>query len=157
MLKHHPDKNKNSGSKERDYFTCITKAFEILSDPIKRCSFDSVDPLFDDYTPPLNESSKKNFYKVFSKVFDENSRWSIKKKIPKLGDESATFEEVNHFYSFWYDFDSWREFSYLDEESKETATDRDERRWIDKQNKAARAKRKKEEMSRIRQLVGQSA
>ena len=31
---------------------------------------------------------------------------------------------------------------------------RDERRWIEKQNKAARQKRKKEEMTRIRQLVG---
>ena len=32
---------------------------------------------------------------------------------------------------------------------------RDERRWIEKQNKAARQKRKKEEMSRIRTLVGE--
>lgn len=31
---------------------------------------------------------------------------------------------------------------------------RDERRWIEKQNKAARQKRKKEETARIRQLVG---
>lgn len=30
---------------------------------------------------------------------------------------------------------------------------REERRWIEKQNKAARQKRKKEEMTRIRQLV----
>jgi DnaJ homolog subfamily C member 2 len=41
----------------------------------------------------------------------------------------------------------------LDEESKESAQDRDERRWIDKQNKAARLKRKKEEVTRVRQLV----
>jgi DnaJ family protein C protein 2 len=71
-----------------------------------------------------------------------------------LGDENSSFDEVNDFYTFWYDFDSWREFSYLDEESKESAQDRDERRWIDKQNKSARAKRKKEETTRIRQLVG---
>ena len=32
---------------------------------------------------------------------------------------------------------------------------REERRWIEKQNKAARLKLKKEETSRIRQLVGQ--
>jgi len=31
---------------------------------------------------------------------------------------------------------------------------RDERRWIEKQNKAARQKLKKEEISRIRELVG---
>ena len=32
---------------------------------------------------------------------------------------------------------------------------REERRWIEKQNKAARQKRKKEEIARIRQLVGE--
>ena len=153
MLTHHPDKQKQSGSKERDYFTCITKAFEILSDPVKRKAFDSVDPTFDDDIAPVSESNKRHFYKVFGELFERNARWSVKKRVPKIGDEKTSFDDVNEFYSFWYDFDSWREFSYLDEENKETATDRDERRWIDKQNKAARAKRKKEETIRIRQLV----
>lgn len=31
---------------------------------------------------------------------------------------------------------------------------RDERKWIEKQNRASRAQRKKEEMNRIRTLVG---
>ena len=75
-----------------------------------------------------------------------------------------------------YNFNSWREFSYLDEENTEKAEkyvclsvyiylsiylcyltysdSRDERRWMDKQNKAARLKRKKEETMRIRTLVG---
>jgi DnaJ homolog subfamily C member 2 len=101
-------------------------------------SFDSADPLFDDDVPSVNEHSKKNFFKVFRDAFEINGRWSIKKKRPSFGDENSTFEQVNDFYSFWYDFDSWREFSYLDEENKDSATDRDERRWIDKQNKAAR-------------------
>ncbi|NXY81092.1 DNJC2 protein, partial [Alcedo cyanopectus] len=57
------------------------------------------------------------------------------------------------FLFFRYNFDSWREFSYLDEEEKEKAECRDERRWIEKQNRAARALRKKEEMNRIRTLV----
>ena len=155
-MKHHPDKITSADSKEREYFTCITKALEILSDPIKRCAYDSVDPEFDDDVPPVSESNKKNFYKVFGEVFERNSRWSIKKHVPKLGDENSSFEEVNKFYGFWYDFDSWRQYSYLDEENKETAQDRDERRWIDKQNKAERAKRKKEEVARIRQLVGKT-
>jgi DnaJ family protein C protein 2 len=33
---------------------------------------------------------------------------------------------------------------------------RDERRWIEKQNRAARATRKKEEMNRLRTLVGKA-
>lgn len=73
--------------------------------------------------------------------------------MPLFGGENSSREEVERFYSFWYDFKSWREFSYLDEEDKEKGQDRDERRWIEKENKAARVKRKKEEMMRIRALV----
>lgn len=70
-----------------------------------------------------------------------------------IGDENADRGHVEKFYNFWYSFESWREYSYLDEEDKDKGQDRDERRWIDKQNKAVRIKRKKEEMSRIRALV----
>ncbi len=69
------------------------------------------------------------------------------------GDENASRQSVDNFYNFWYDFESWREYSYLDEEDKDKGQDREERRWIEKQNKDIRKKRKKEEMSRIRSLV----
>lgn len=157
VLNHHPDKSKNKSAGNKDnneYFNCITRAFEQLSNPVKRMSYDSCDPEFDDSVPAVNDKNKKNFFKVFGKVFEENSRWSNKKKLPAFGDENSTFADINEFYGFWYEFDSWREFSYKDEESKETATDRDERRWIDKQNKGARLKLKKEEVIRVRKLVG---
>uniref|UniRef100_H2ZV09 DnaJ homolog subfamily C member 2 n=2 Tax=Latimeria chalumnae TaxID=7897 RepID=H2ZV09_LATCH len=156
VLKHHPDKRKAAGEQiiegDNDYFTCITKAYEILSDPIKRRAFDSVDPTFDNSVPSKSEA-KDNFFETFSPVFERNARWSNKKNVPKMGDMNSSFEDVDAFYSFWYNFDSWREFSYLDEEEKEKAECRDERRWIEKQNRAARAQRKKEEMNRIRTLV----
>uniref|UniRef100_A0A8U7MYU5 DnaJ homolog subfamily C member 2 n=1 Tax=Corvus moneduloides TaxID=1196302 RepID=A0A8U7MYU5_CORMO len=156
VLKHHPDKRKAAGEQigegDNDYFTCITKAYEILSDPVKRRAFNSIDPTFDNSVPSKSEA-KENFFEVFSPVFERNARWSNKKNVPKLGDMNSSFEEVDAFYSFWYNFDSWREFSYLDEEEKEKAECRDERRWIEKQNRAARALRKKEEMNRIRTLV----
>ncbi|XP_049423333.1 dnaJ homolog subfamily C member 2 [Epinephelus fuscoguttatus] len=156
VLKHHPDKRKAAGEQivegDNDYFTCITKAIEILSDPVKRRAFDSVDPTFDNTVPSKSEG-KENFTEVFAPVFERNARWSTKKHVPKLGTMDSSFEEVDNFYSFWYNFDSWREFSYLDEEEKEKAECRDERRWIEKQNRASRAQRKKEEMNRIRTLV----
>ncbi|XP_068132326.1 dnaJ homolog subfamily C member 2 [Hyperolius riggenbachi] len=156
VLKHHPDKRKAAGEQivegDNDYFTCITKANEILSDPVKRRAFNSVDPTFDNSVPTKSEG-KDNFFDVFSPVFERNNRWSNKKNVPKLGDMNTSIEDVDAFYSFWYNFDSWREFSYLDEEEKEKAECRDERRWIEKQNRAARAQRKKEEMNRIRTLV----
>ncbi|KAL3853214.1 hypothetical protein ACJMK2_016771 [Sinanodonta woodiana] len=157
VLKHHPDKRRARGLQvkdgEDDYFTCITRAYEILGNPLKRRAYDSADPQFDDSVPPVNTQSKENFLSVFGPVFAQNSRWSNRKKVPQLGDENSSYDEVNHFYSFWYEFDSWREFSYFDEEEKEKGENRDERKWIEKQNKVARQKRKKEEMARIRQLV----
>ncbi|XP_051547478.1 dnaJ homolog subfamily C member 2-like [Myxocyprinus asiaticus] len=156
VLKHHPDKRKAAGEQivegDNDYFTCITKAIEILSDPVKRRAFDSVDPTFDN-TVPSKAEGKENFFDVFAPVFERNARWSVKKHSPSLGTMESSFEDVDSFYSFWYNFDSWREFSYLDEEEKEKAECRDERRWIEKQNRASRAQRKKEEMNRIRTLV----
>lgn len=158
VLKHHPDKRKALGEEIRpddDYYTCITKAYEILGVPIKRRSYDSVDPFFDD-SIPQNNDLKKDFFEVFPSYFKLNARWSEKKPVPLLGSPDTTRESVEKFYTFWYNFESWREFSYLDEEEKEKGQDRDERRWIEKQNKVARAKRKKEEMARIRSLVDTS-
>jgi DnaJ homolog subfamily C member 2 len=155
VLKHHPDKRKGQGEQidpDDDYFTCITRAYEFLGNPQKRRSYDSIDPFFVDDLPSQSEVEKK-FFQILGPCFKLNARWSEKKNVPLLGDEKSTRSHVERFYDFWYDFQSWREYSYLDEEDKEKGQDRDERRWIDKQNKVMRAKRKKEEMARIRQLV----
>lgn len=154
-MKHHPDKRKAQGEEVRqddDYFTCIIKAYEILSVPSKRRSYDSVDSEFDDKLPSQAEV-EKDFYTVLGKQFELNARWSEKKKVPLLGNADSSREEVENFYDFWYNFQSWREYSYLDEEDKEKGQDREERRWIEKQNKTIRQKRKKEEGARIRSLV----
>eukprot|EP00096_Caligus_rogercresseyi_P009601 TRINITY_DN3281_c0_g1_i1.p1 TRINITY_DN3281_c0_g1~~TRINITY_DN3281_c0_g1_i1.p1 ORF type:complete len:622 (-),score=203.88 TRINITY_DN3281_c0_g1_i1:163-2028(-) len=158
VLKHHPDKRRAAGEDIRendDYFTCITKAFDILGVPNKRRAFDSVDPEFDDNVPEWNTKRHKpqDFYKIFGPVFERNARWSMSKKVPVIGDDECSREKVDKFYKFWYDFESWREFSYLDEEDKERGSDRDERRWIEKNNKIQRAEKKKEEMKRMRKLV----
>lgn len=156
VLKHHPDKRKAQGevvNRDDDYFTCITKAYEILGEKTKRRAYDSVDPEFDNSIPNSNENSKKNFFKVFAPVFERNARWSEKKTMPLLGDINSSRDEVERFYDCWYNFESWREYSYLDEEDKDKGQDREERRYIDKINKDNRKKLKKEEMSRIRSLV----
>nr|XP_050028030.1 dnaJ homolog subfamily C member 2-like [Dermacentor andersoni] len=157
VLLHHPDKRRTEGEQvrdlDRDYFSCITRAYEILGNPVRRRSYDSVDPEFDDDIPTNCAESRNNFFATFQPVFDANARWSTKRDVPPLGDENASRDEVDRFYHFWYSFDSWREYSYLDEEEKEKGENREERRWIEKQNRAARQKRKREEMQRIRQLV----
>lgn len=88
MLKHHPDKRKAQGEEIRpddDYFTCITKAYEILGTPIKRRSYDSIDPEFDDSLPTSGEIEKR-FYSTFQKYFALNARWSEKKNVPVIGE-----------------------------------------------------------------------
>merc|ERR1711862_894324 len=77
----------------------------------------------------------------------------VKTPVSLLGNMDSSREEVDRFYSYWYDFDSWREYSYLDEEDKEKAGDKWERREIDKINKAQRKEKKAEETKRIRRLV----
>lgn len=67
VLRHHPDKRQAAGetiNPEGDYFACIVKAYEILSNPLKRRAYDSVDPLFDDYTP--NKTAVKSPEDFFS-------------------------------------------------------------------------------------------
>jgi len=157
VLRHHPDKRKAAGEdikEDDDYFSCITKAFEILGNPVKRRSFDSCDPTFDDDVPEVLKKEKQDdFIKKFCPAFDTNTRWSVKTPVPKLGAMDSNREDVDRFYSFWYDFDSWREYSYLDEEDKEKAGDKWERREIDKINKAQRKEKKADETKRIRKLV----
>ena len=157
VLKHHPDKRRGQGEDIReddDYFTCITRAFETLGVAAKRRAFDSVDPLFDDDIPDtIKEGSTKDFFATFKPVFARNARWSQRRNVPDIGHSDYSRQEVDKFYKFWYDFDSWREYSYLDEEDKEKGSDREERRWIEKNNRIQRAEKKKEEMKRIRKLV----
>jgi len=155
VLKHHPDKRKGGGANinpDDDYFTCITRAYEFLGNPPKRRSYDSVDPFFNDELPTQSEIDR-DYFGILGPCIKLNARWSEKKRVPLLGDDKSSRAHVERFYDFWYDFQSWREYSYLDEEDKEKGQDRDERRWIDKQNKVMRSKKKKEEMARIRQLV----
>lgn len=80
VLKHHPDKKKNksqSSSKlvsNEDYFQCITKANDTLSNINRRRAYDSVDPVFDDDVPAVNNNNKVNFFEVYGPAIEMNAR-----------------------------------------------------------------------------------
>jgi len=52
----------------------VLPAYEVLGNPVKRRSYDSVDPQFDDSIPSVTPESRQNFFEVFSPVFEQNSR-----------------------------------------------------------------------------------
>ncbi|KAK9480235.1 DnaJ domain-containing protein [Lipomyces japonicus] len=152
VLKHHPDKKAASGSIDDDgFFKCIQKAMEVLSDPVRRRQFDSVDEAAD--VVPPSKKAKGDFYKLWSKVFEAEARFSKKQPVPKLGDEKSTKAEVDHFYNFFFNLDSWRTFEYLDEDVPDDSDNRDNKRHTERKNKAARQKHKTEDTARLRKLV----
>ena len=153
VLRCHPDKSDTDAKVNEEAFTCITKAYEQLCTVQGKRSYDSVDPLFDDDVPNITEYNKQKFFDVFGPVIERNSQWSLQKPVPLIGTDQDTIDQVDDFYNFWYNFKSWREYSYLDEEERKNAECKEERRYIDKINKTERLKKKKEESSRLHQLI----
>lgn len=73
--------------------------------------------------------------------------------MPVLGDDKTPIEKVERFYACWYSFKSWRTFAQVDEYELEEAECREERRWMERQNKKLRDRARREEKQRINRLV----
>ncbi|KAH6910791.1 DnaJ-domain-containing protein [Coprinopsis sp. MPI-PUGE-AT-0042] len=168
VLKHHPDKKVATAStnlidghlntNDDAFFKCIQKAHEVLTNSERRRQFDSVDPQFmdaEELLPTQNRTKAKgfDFFKEFTTAFDLFSRFSKVQPVPGLGHIDSTKEEVEGFYDFWYNFDSWRSFEWLDKEVNEGSDSRDDKRYTEKKNKTERARRKKEDIAKVRGLV----
>ena len=65
----------------------------------------------------------------------------------------STDDYVIDFYNAWLEGTSWRDFSWNDKEDKDNNSNRDQKRQIEKENKAARKKAKDDENTRMRSLV----
>ena len=76
--------------------------------------------------------------------------------MPKLGNEKSTKEDVERFYNFWYNFDSWRSFEYQDEDVPDDNENRDQKRHVERKNNNARKKKKTEDTARLRGLVDEA-
>jgi DnaJ homolog subfamily C member 2 len=102
---------------------------DVLTNPERRRQFDSVDPYYLDLEEDAPTARtfqglkgaelEKEFFKRFGPVFEREARFSKVQPVPLLGAKDAGKQEVEHFYDFWYNFDSWRSFEYLDKEVNE--------------------------------------
>lgn len=160
ILKYHPDKiaqkasitgEKISDPNEDPLFLAIQTAYATLGDEKKRRGYDSQFE-FDDHVPTGLDAGD-DFFEVYGPVFRRNARFSERKPVPQLGTSKSSIERVLRFYEFWETFESWRDFSAFDEHNVEDAESREEKRWMMKENKNGRAKRKKAEYKRVRMLV----
>ncbi|TDZ29219.1 Zuotin [Colletotrichum trifolii] len=154
VLKHHPDKKAAAGVVDDDnFFKCIQKATEVLLDPVKRRQYDSVDERADVDPPTKKQLAKGNFYKLWGSVFKAEGRFSNNQPVPPFGDDKSSKDEVEDFYNFWYNFDSWRTFEYLDEDVPDDNENRDQKRHTERKNANARKKKKAEDNARLRKLL----
>jgi DnaJ family protein C protein 2 len=90
-----------------------------LLNPETRRQFDSVDPAIEDHVPNAKTVSAEEYCQVFGPIFAREARFSKKQPVPSFGDENASKQDVESFYDFWYNFDSWRSFEALDKEVNE--------------------------------------
>ena len=149
-LRYHPDKMENG---DDSVFKRIGKAYEVLGDPQRRREYDSQDDSFDDRVPSEAEADRNDFFELFTPVFDRNARFSVDRNVPRLGDLSTPYADVERFYEFWDAFKSWREFPLDDKYDPNDASTREEKRWILRQNEKKMQKKKSEERARIKRLV----
>jgi len=98
---------------------------DVLTNPERRRQFDSVDPHYqslEEDVPTAAQLKGKDynaFFKGFAPVFEREARFSKVQPVPLLGTYDAPKEAVEGFYDFWYNFDSWRSFEYMDKEINE--------------------------------------
>jgi len=167
----------NLNTNDDAFFKCIQKAHEVLTNPERRRQFDSVDPVFleeVEEVPSASDFKSKPppFLLTFAPIFEREARFSRIQPVPKLavpveGDAKSSSDpddikghefpalkaHVEAFYDFWYNFDSWRSFEWLDKEVNEGSDSRDDKRYTEKKNKSERARRKREDIARVRGIV----
>lgn len=162
VLLYHPDKQQNTTACEEDaraIFLKIQEAHTVLSNDDKRRAYDSqLD--FDDTIPTEEETREaaksgwKEFSELYDPIFKLNARFAVSKPVPSLGDQDSSMQQIYQFYDYWIKFDSWRDFTNVNpEHNPDSATSREEKRWMMKENERVAKKLKKKEMARINEFV----
>jgi DnaJ family protein C protein 2 len=136
---------------EEEEFKLLSAAWELLGDETRRRQFDSID-YFNDSTPLTYKERPDDpdrFYRLFGNYFSRQGKFSMTRPVPQLGDADTPVEEVQAFYHFWGSFKSWRDFTLLADYDTAEAGDREERRWMQRNNKNKVEQMKKVEMKKL--------
>ena len=162
VLAYHPDKQPfktADGKEDRTVFLKIQEAYNVLSNEQKRRAYDSQLP-FDESIPTEAQVEKalakgpEKYLKMYDKVFKRNARFAVQKPVPEIGDMNTPIEQVNRFYEYWVNFESWRDFTGVGTDRKvDDGYSRYEKRYYQKEIEAAAKEAKRKEMNRLIDLV----
>ncbi|XP_034752573.1 dnaJ homolog subfamily C member 21 isoform X3 [Etheostoma cragini] len=182
-LKWHPDKNLDNAEDAAEQFKLIQAAYEVLSDPQERAWYDNhreallkggISGDFEDDSIDLLQyftvtcysgygDDEKGFYTVYRNLFEsivkeemEHSKVEDEEEeeFPPFGDSQSDYDTVVHvFYGYWQSFCTRKNFAWKEEYDSRQASNRWEKRAMEKENKKTREKARKERNELLRQLV----
>ncbi|KAF7243902.1 hypothetical protein EYD10_09799 [Varanus komodoensis] len=180
-LRWHPDKNLENADEAAEQFKLIQAAYDVLSDPQERAWYDNhreallkggVDGEYqDDSLDVLHYftvtcysgygDDEKGFYAVYRHVFEMIAKEEMEampeedgEEFPTFGDSQSDYGTVVHcFYAYWQSFCTRKNFAWKEEYDTRQASNRWEKRAMEKENKKTRDKARKERNELVRELV----
>ncbi|XP_056288546.1 dnaJ homolog subfamily C member 21 isoform X2 [Pseudoliparis swirei] len=182
-LKWHPDKNLDNADDAAEQFKVIQAAYDVLSDPQERAWYDNhrdallkggISGDYEDSSIDLLQyftvtcysgfgDDDKGFYTVYRNLFESIAVEEIEQgkveeeeeeEFPPFGDSQSDYDSVVHmFYGYWQSFCTRKNFAWKEEFDTRQASNRWEKRAMEKENKKTREKARKERGELVRQLV----
>ncbi|KAM4638544.1 dnaJ homolog subfamily C member 21 isoform 2-T2 [Amazona ochrocephala] len=180
-LRWHPDKNLENAEEAAEQFKLIQAAYDVLSDPQERAWYDNhreallkggVDGDYQDDSLDLLRyftvscysgygDDEKGFFTIYREVFEKIAKEEVEymtqediEEFPMFGNSQSDYDTVVHpFYAYWQSFCTQKNFAWKEEYDTRQASNRWEKRAMEKENKKKRDKARKERNELIRQLV----
>ncbi|XP_019373818.1 PREDICTED: dnaJ homolog subfamily C member 21 [Gavialis gangeticus] len=180
-LRWHPDKNLDRAEEAAEQFKLIQAAYDVLSDPQERAWYDNhreallkggVDGEYQDDSLDLLRyftvncysgygDDEKGFFTVYRHVFEKITGEEMEympqgdiEEFPTFGYSQSDYDTVVHpFYAYWQSFCTQKNFAWKEEYDTRQASNRWEKRAMEKENKKTRDKARKERNELVRELV----
>ncbi|NXL92591.1 DJC21 protein, partial [Alectura lathami] len=175
------DKNLENAEEAAEQFKLIQAAYDVLSDPQERAWYDNhreallrggVDGDYQDDSLDLLQyftvscysgygDDEKGFFTVYRQVFEKIAKEELEymthediEEFPSFGYSRSDYDTVVHpFYAYWQSFCTQKNFAWKEEYDTRQASNRWEKRAMEKENKKTRDKARKERNELVRQLV----